>query len=86
MASVLPRPDHETISHHPSLAAEATITTTSVRSHPPEPSTEECCDSFIPSPSLPGKLPDTCWTPERHMLPQLRLCQGFYLMLSNAPG
>lgn len=81
VASALPRPDHETISHQVLLQKQP-LTTTSVRSHPPEPSPEERRDSFTPSPSLPGKLPDTRWT----LLPQLKLCQGFYLMLSNAPG
>lgn len=54
MASVLPRPNHEVISHHPSLAVGATVTASSVRSHPPEPSPDEHRGSFIPSPSLPG--------------------------------
>lgn len=35
VASAPPSPNHDMISHRPSLAAGATVTTASVRSHPP---------------------------------------------------
>lgn len=49
---------------------------------PLPPSPGEHRDSCVPPPSPSGKQPDTRWT-----LPsQLSLCQGFSLILSNAPG